>query len=43
MLKDKKIKKPSKKDLIEAEWPTWEKINLELQDVLFFKKVRQLC
>jgi hypothetical protein len=43
MLKDKKIKKPSKKDLIEAEWPIWEKINLELQDVLFFKKVRQLC
>jgi hypothetical protein len=43
MLKDKKIKKPSKKDLIEAEWPIWEKIDLELQDVLFFKKVRQLC
>lgn len=43
MVKDKKIKKPSKKDLIEMEWPTWEKIDLELQDMLFFKKVGQLC
>jgi hypothetical protein len=42
-VKDKKLKKPSKRDLIKVEWPTWDKINLELQDVLFFKKVCQLC
>ena len=39
----KRIKKPCKKDLIEATWPTWEKVDFEKQDVLFFKKVRQLC
>jgi hypothetical protein len=37
-VKDKKLKKPSKRDLIEVEWPTWDKINLELQDMLFLRK-----